>query len=144
MCDVPSILLLLLLLLLSSRNTESLIKGLWWAGYVAGREGMRYTCIWVMGNLVRMSPLWRPAKGWEDDVRLTTGQNVGGGGGLEGVVNYLVTYLILGLDRISVVATFVLVSLFSCLLQGRAATLCLLCCVFCWCIEVGGGCVDKW
>ena len=61
-------------------STESLIKSLWWAGYIASREGMRYTFSWVVGNLVSKSPLWRPAKGWEDDIRLTTEQNIGGGG----------------------------------------------------------------
>jgi hypothetical protein len=107
---------MIIIIFLLSRNTESIIKSLWWAGYIAGTEGIRYACRSVMGNLVRKSPFGRPVKGWEENIRLTTGQNVGGGGMRS---NYLVTYLMLGFDRIGVVTTVALFSLFVCLFVTR-------------------------
>jgi hypothetical protein len=49
--------LLLLFLFLLSRGAESIKMAYRWAGYIAGMEGMRYTCRSVMGNFVRKSPL---------------------------------------------------------------------------------------
>jgi membrane-associated PAP2 superfamily phosphatase len=51
------LLLLLLILLLLSGSTESIIKGLWWAGFIYGMEGMRYTFKSVKENLDRKSSL---------------------------------------------------------------------------------------